>query len=65
MINLRIGFSGVLSSVIGFSRTKPWNKYDLFFQYLRPISSKLVSLNQVRTSAKIGHASPHISTHGT
>ena len=63
--NLRIGFSGVLSSASGFSLTKPWNKYDFFFQYLRPISSSPGSLNQVRTSARIGHASPYISTQGT
>ena len=65
MIKRRIGFSGVLSSFNGFSRTNPWNKYDFFFQYLRPISSNEASLNHVRTSAKIGHDSPHISTHGT
>ena len=65
MMKRRMGFSGVLSSLKGFSRTKPWKMYERFFQYLRPISSRLLSLNQVRTSARIGQASPHISTQGT
>ena len=64
-MNLRIGFSGVLSSCSLLSTTKPWNKYDFFFQYLRPISSNEGSLNQGRTSVKTGQDSPHISIQGT
>src|SRR6056300_884229 len=64
-MNLRIGFSGVLSSLIGSFATKPWKMYERFFQYLRPISSSDLSLNQPRTSDRIGQVSPHISTQGT
>src|SRR6056300_289413 len=64
IINLRIGFSGVLSSCSGESVTKPWNTYERFFQYLRPMSSRLGSLNHARTSFKISHVSPYISIHG-
>ena len=64
MINLRIGFSGTLSSFKGSSFTKPWKRYERFFQYLRPISSRLESLNQPRTSLRIAQLSPYISIQG-
>src|SRR6056300_307916 len=67
MIKRLIGFSGVESSFRGSSVTNPWKIYERFFQYLRPMSSSDLSLNQGRTSLRIGHAVPslYISTHGT
>src|SRR6056300_571456 len=65
IINLRIGFSGSESSLSPFSVTNPWKMYERFFQYLRPMSSRLESLNQPRTSFRIEHDSPYISIQGT